>query len=147
MSREAKAAIDAGASILILSDRDVGPDWIPIPSLLATAAPAAGATVTTAPSVAAAAMGVVATGMGAMAMPIAAGQELRPPAAVEVAFDSRSQAGPASELGSPVTVAPLDGVSIDDVFAGGVAHPASADDESAEAPDAARLPLLQALQK
>ncbi len=38
MCREAKAAIDAGASILILSDRDVGPDWIPIPSLLATAA-------------------------------------------------------------------------------------------------------------
>ncbi|MBI2395785.1 MAG: glutamate synthase subunit alpha, partial [Deltaproteobacteria bacterium] len=38
MAREAKAAIDAGASILILSDRDVGPDWVPIPSLLATAA-------------------------------------------------------------------------------------------------------------
>jgi len=38
MCREAKAAIDAGASILILSDRDVGPDWVPIPSLLATAA-------------------------------------------------------------------------------------------------------------
>jgi glutamate synthase (NADPH/NADH) large chain len=38
LCREAKAAIDAGASILILSDRDVGPDWVPIPSLLATAA-------------------------------------------------------------------------------------------------------------
>jgi len=38
MSREAKQAIDAGASLLILSDRDVGPDWVPIPSLLATAA-------------------------------------------------------------------------------------------------------------
>jgi glutamate synthase (NADPH) large chain len=38
MAREAKQAIDAGAAILILSDRDVGPDWVPIPSLLATAA-------------------------------------------------------------------------------------------------------------
>jgi glutamate synthase (NADPH/NADH) large chain len=38
MCREAKTAIDGGASILILSDRDVGPDWVPIPSLLATAA-------------------------------------------------------------------------------------------------------------
>ncbi|MBI2893784.1 MAG: glutamate synthase large subunit [Deltaproteobacteria bacterium] len=31
-------AVDEGASILILSDRDVGPEWVPIPSLLATAA-------------------------------------------------------------------------------------------------------------
>ncbi|MGZ3453918.1 MAG: glutamate synthase large subunit, partial [Polyangiales bacterium] len=38
MCREAKSAIDGGASLLILTDRDVGPDWIPIPSLLATAA-------------------------------------------------------------------------------------------------------------
>ncbi|MCX6520521.1 MAG: HD-GYP domain-containing protein [Actinobacteria bacterium] len=95
-------------------------------ALLATAAPAAGATAATAPSVAAAAMGVVATGMGAMAMPVAAGQELRPPPAVEVAFDSNSQAGTVSELGAPVTVAPLDGASIDDVLAGGVAQPSDA---------------------
>ncbi len=38
VAREARDAIDHGASILILSDRDVGPDWVPIPSLLATAA-------------------------------------------------------------------------------------------------------------
>src|SRR5262249_5719532 len=36
--READAAIDAGASIVILSDRDVGPDHLPIPSLLALGA-------------------------------------------------------------------------------------------------------------
>ena len=97
-------------------------------SLLATAAPAAGASVATAPSMAAAAMGVVATGMGAMAMPIAAGQELRPPAAVEVAYETQGseRAGAPSDLGAPVTVAPLGDASIDDVLAGGVAQPSDA---------------------
>jgi len=38
MCKQARAAVDEGASILILSDRDVGPEWVPIPSLLATAA-------------------------------------------------------------------------------------------------------------
>src|SRR5262249_52346518 len=38
LCREASRAIDDGASILILSDRDVGPDFVPMPSLLATAA-------------------------------------------------------------------------------------------------------------
>ncbi len=38
MCAQAQAAVDEGASILILSDRDVGPEWVPIPSLLATAA-------------------------------------------------------------------------------------------------------------
>jgi glutamate synthase (NADPH/NADH) large chain len=36
--REACEAIDDGASVLILSDRDVGPDYVPVPALLATAA-------------------------------------------------------------------------------------------------------------
>jgi glutamate synthase (ferredoxin) len=34
---DAARAIEDGASILILSDRDVGPDFVPIPALLATA--------------------------------------------------------------------------------------------------------------
>ena len=38
LCQQAVAAIDAGASILILSDRGVGPTEAPIPSLLATAA-------------------------------------------------------------------------------------------------------------
>ncbi len=38
LGKEASQAIDDGASILILSDRDVGPEYVPIPSLLATAA-------------------------------------------------------------------------------------------------------------
>ena len=38
LCEEAGAAIAAGASILILSDRDVGPDRVPIPSLLALGA-------------------------------------------------------------------------------------------------------------
>lgn len=97
-------------------------------SLLATAAPAAGASVATAPSVAAAAMGVVATGMGAMAVPVAAGQELRPPPAVEVAYESSgtSDAGVVQDPGAPVSVAALDGSTIDDVLAGGVAGPSDA---------------------
>ncbi|MFI5300629.1 MAG: glutamate synthase large subunit, partial [Polyangiales bacterium] len=36
--RDAIRAVDDGASIVILSDRDVGPDYVPIPSLLATGA-------------------------------------------------------------------------------------------------------------
>ncbi len=35
---ETRAAVDAGASIVVLSDRDVGPDYAPIPSLLALSA-------------------------------------------------------------------------------------------------------------
>jgi len=35
---EAERAVDEGAKILILSDRDVGPSWVPIPSLLALGA-------------------------------------------------------------------------------------------------------------
>ncbi|XVH30662.1 glutamate synthase large subunit [Haloferacaceae archaeon DSL9] len=35
---EVRAAIDAGAEIVVLSDREAGPDRIPIPSLLATGA-------------------------------------------------------------------------------------------------------------
>ena len=35
---EASQAIEDGAGIIVLSDRDVGPDHVPIPSLLATAA-------------------------------------------------------------------------------------------------------------
>ena len=38
LCREATSAIDDGASILILSDREVGPDHAPIPSLLAMGA-------------------------------------------------------------------------------------------------------------
>jgi glutamate synthase domain-containing protein 2/glutamate synthase domain-containing protein 3 len=38
LRREATEAIRAGANILILSDREAGPDQIPIPSLLATSA-------------------------------------------------------------------------------------------------------------
>ena len=38
LCRQGGAAVDEGARILILSDRDVGPEWVPIPSLLATAA-------------------------------------------------------------------------------------------------------------
>jgi glutamate synthase (NADPH/NADH) large chain len=38
LGKEASQAIDDGAAILILSDRDVGPEYVPIPSLLATAA-------------------------------------------------------------------------------------------------------------
>src|SRR5262249_36353538 len=38
LCKQAQAAIEGGASILILSDRDVGPDQAPIPSLLAVAA-------------------------------------------------------------------------------------------------------------
>ena len=38
LRREARQAIADGASILVLSDRDIGPDYAPIPSLLATAA-------------------------------------------------------------------------------------------------------------
>ena len=37
LCREASAAIEAGSSILILSDRGVDADHAPIPSLLATA--------------------------------------------------------------------------------------------------------------
>jgi glutamate synthase (NADPH/NADH) large chain len=36
--RDAERAVDEGAKIVILSDRDVGPSWVPIPSLLATGA-------------------------------------------------------------------------------------------------------------
>ncbi len=38
LTQQASDAVDRGCSILILSDRDVGPDYAPIPSLLATAA-------------------------------------------------------------------------------------------------------------
>jgi glutamate synthase (NADPH) large chain len=38
LCKDASRAIQGGASIIIISDRDVGPDWLPIPSLLATAA-------------------------------------------------------------------------------------------------------------
>jgi glutamate synthase (NADPH/NADH) large chain len=38
LCREARAAVTAGASLLILSDRDVGPGHVPIPSLLALGA-------------------------------------------------------------------------------------------------------------
>src|SRR5262249_53605595 len=38
LCREGSRAIDDGAPVIILSDRDVGPDFVPIPSLLATAA-------------------------------------------------------------------------------------------------------------
>ena len=38
LCRQASAAVESGCSILILSDRGVGPDDAPIPSLLATAA-------------------------------------------------------------------------------------------------------------
>lgn len=110
-------------------------------SLLATAAPAAGATATAAaPSLATAAVGVLATGMGAMAVPVAAGQELRPPAAVEVAYESSSGAPGLDDLGAPVTVDPLDGVSIDQVLAGGVAQPSDATGLSEAATDDAASP-------
>ncbi len=38
LCREARAAVNAGASLVILSDRDVGPGHVPIPSLLALGA-------------------------------------------------------------------------------------------------------------
>ena len=38
LCREARAAVDDGAALLILSDRDVGPEHAPIPSLLAIGA-------------------------------------------------------------------------------------------------------------
>ena len=38
LCERASAAVATGCSILILSDRDIGPDYAPIPSLLATAA-------------------------------------------------------------------------------------------------------------
>ncbi|AEB12023.1 glutamate synthase large subunit [Marinithermus hydrothermalis] len=36
--REAERAVEAGCTLLILSDRGVGPEWAPVPMLLATAA-------------------------------------------------------------------------------------------------------------
>jgi glutamate synthase (ferredoxin) len=36
LRRDARAAIEAGADIIVLSDRNTGPDRVPIPSLLAT---------------------------------------------------------------------------------------------------------------
>ncbi len=38
LCREGSRAIEDGAPVIILSDRDVGPDFVPMPSLLATAA-------------------------------------------------------------------------------------------------------------
>jgi len=38
LCREAVEAVEGGAGLLILSDREVGPDWAPIPMLLATGA-------------------------------------------------------------------------------------------------------------
>ena len=38
LTQQASEAVDRGCSILILSDRDTGPDYAPIPSLLATSA-------------------------------------------------------------------------------------------------------------
>ncbi len=38
LMREATQAVDEGAGLIILSDRDVGPDWVPIPSLLGLSA-------------------------------------------------------------------------------------------------------------
>jgi hypothetical protein len=73
-------------------------------------------------------MGVVATGMGAMAMPLAVGQELRPPPTVEVAYETQGseRVEVTQDPGAPVFVAALGDVSIDDVLAGGVAQPSDA---------------------
>ncbi len=38
LCRQASAAVESGTNILVLSDRDAGPEKIPIPSLLATGA-------------------------------------------------------------------------------------------------------------
>jgi HD-GYP domain-containing protein (c-di-GMP phosphodiesterase class II) len=116
-------------------------------SLLAPPAPLAGASVATAPAVSSAAsvaMGVVATGMGAMAMPIAVGQELRPPPAVEVAYETQGSERfeVTQDPGAPVSVAALGDVSIDDVLAGGVAQPSDASVVSdwSDAPEAVAAP-------